>query len=96
MSAPDLVEAGNRILEAQGKKARQSLQRKPSGQIYRIPIARMIKVLQNIFEGMDTTTATNIMNDYVASVEKNLETPFLTKISKNDPLFFGTMKVVLM
>ena len=91
MSAPDLVEAGNRILEAQGKKAPQSLQRKPSGQIYRIPIARMIKVLQNIFEGMDTTTATNIMNDYVASVEKNLETPFLTKISKNDPLFFGTM-----
>ena len=71
MSASNLVEAGNRILEAQGKKARQSLQRKPSGQIYRVPIIRMVKVLQKIFKGMDTTTATNIMNDYVASAETN-------------------------
>lgn len=91
MSASNLVEAGNRVLEAQGKKARQSLQRKPSGQIYRVPIVRMVKVLQKIFTDMDTTTATNIMNDYVSSVQTNLEAPFLTKISKNDPLFFGTM-----
>ena len=91
MSASNLVEAGNRILEAQGKKARQSLQRKPSGQIYRVPIIRMVKVLQKIFKGMDTTTATNIMNDYVASAETNLEAPFLKKLSKDDPLFFQTM-----
>jgi len=91
MAKANLTEAANRILEAQGKKARQSLQRKPSGQIYRVPVARMINVLQKIFTDMPDAVAADIINKYVASVKKNLEAPFLLKLSKKDPLFYETM-----
>ena len=81
MAQANLTKAANRILEAQGKKARQSLQRKPSGQIYRVPVARMINVLQKIFTDMKNDVAADIINNYVASVKKNLEAPFLLKLN---------------
>ena len=80
MSASNLVEAGNRILEAQGKKARQSLQRKPSGQIYRVPIIRMVKVLQKIFKGMDwhiiTYNKMTGQGTYILKLKPNTRTPY--------------------
>ena len=98
MSSQDVVTTGEKVLEqwskkGGGKKFTQALKRKPSGQIYRIPMARMAKVLIDIF-GKNTMTpaqATAIMNDYVDAVETKLQTPYITKISREDPLLLGTM-----